>query len=381
MRPIHVVHMISAMPVGGVETNLLRILPRFDPRRFRLSLVVTRERGDLATPLEAAGVPVTLVYQRTRYDPLSLWRMRNHLRAVGATIVHAHMRRANTTAALATLLARTPVCIATEHDMALDKSWRHRLIDRILSFRFQVILGVTKAVCDLNARLTGIPREKYRVMYLGLDLDHLRSGPSKEEARQILGIPFRSPVVGFVGRLHAIKNVDQILRAFALPLLQNVTLVIVGDGPERASCEALVDALGLRSRVYFAGYKGEKDLPLVFASLDALVLASSSEGIATIQMEAMAAGVPVVSTVVGFVAEILRPGEEYIAIPSPTPEAIAQGIREVLNPGRAHALIHSAGRVIQQFSLERQVAFLESLYEELVAGVGCVSSSHNGMVQ
>lgn len=370
--PLNVVHLISAMPVGGVETNLVRVLPRLPKARYKVSLVVTRERGYLADELEAKGVPVHLVHQRTRWDPPSLWRLSRHLRAANCHLLHTHMRRANTSGRVAAMLARTPIRVATEHDMRLDKNWRHDRIDRWLANHTDVILGVTRAVCDINRETAGIPAERFRVMYLGLELDYLAKQPPVATARAALGIPWDGPVIGFVGRLHPIKNVPAIIRALREPGMEAARLAIVGDDSERAPCEALVDELGLRERVVFTGFRD--DLPAVFAAIDVMIMASDSEGIATVQMESMAAGVPVVTTPVGLCAEALRAGVEYVEIPAPTPAAIAAGLREALEPTRAEALRTAGRAAIQRFSIEAQVDFLDRLYQELAAKHGLVPS-------
>ncbi len=365
VRRLTVVHVISALPVGGVETNLLRLLPRIDRTRFDVSLVVTRERGALADPLEAAGIPVTLVHQRTRYSPRSLLRLRRHLRSLPADIVHGHMRRANTSARLAALVGGAPVRIATEHDMCLGKTSRHFLVDRMLARHTDTILGVTKAVCEINARLSGIPRDKFRVMHLGLELDHLADQPSPQQARAALGLPADVPVVGFLGRLHAIKNVDALIRSLAEPALAEAHLALIGDGreTERRPLEDLSRDLHLTGRVHFLGWRS--DLPVVLAALDALVLPSSSEGYSLVQMEALAGGVPLVSTSVGFAAEVLDPGREYVALERPEPALIASGIAEALRPERRRGLIDSGRERIRAFSIDSQARFLESLYLEL----------------
>ncbi len=362
----NIVHVIGAVPYGGVETNLVRVLPRLANHDVRV--VTLREKGDLAPQLEAAGVPVDLVYQRTRYCPLSLWRLRNYFKRHGTEIVHCHMRRANTSGRIAAILAGVPVRIATEHDMRLDKNWRHDLVDRLLARHGDVVLGVTEAVCEINRAHSGIPAEKFRVMYLGLELDRLAQQPSREAARATLGLPPGKPVLGFLGRLHAIKNVPNMIRAMNEPGLENAVLAVVGDGPERGSCERLADELGLRDRVVFPGYRD--DLPTVFAAFDAMLMASDSEGTATVQMEALAAGTPVITTEVGFCAEALAAGEDYIRIPSPAPAGIAAACREALDPARREELKRRGLARIADFGIEAQVAFLDTLYRELAAAHG-----------
>jgi glycosyltransferase involved in cell wall biosynthesis len=374
LRRLRVVHVISALPVGGVETNLLRVLPRIDRGRFEVSLVVTRERGALADRLEAAGIPVTLVYQRTRYSPRSLLRLRNHFRARRADIVHGHMRRANTSARMAALLGGAPVRIATEHDMCLGKTSRHLLVDRILARYTDTILGVTEAVCDMNSRLSGIPRERFRVMYLGLELDRLADQPAPSDARLSLGLPVEAPLVGYLGRLHTIKNVDALIRSLADPALADAHLAVVGDGreSERVRLASDVRELGLSTRVHFLGWRS--DLPVVLAALDVLALPSSSEGIATVQMEALAGGVPLVSTPVGFAAEVLAPGRDYIPVERPEPALLAAGIAEALRPERSAELVEAGRRRIRGFSIDNQARFLESLYLELARSRGLIET-------
>lgn len=366
MRQLRVIHLISALPYGGVETNLHRVLPLLQGDEFKISIVTMREKGDMAPQLEAVGIPVELIYQRTRYSPTSLWQLSRYFKNEQVDIVHCHMRRANTSGRIAAILAGVPIRIATEHDMILGKNWRHHLVDRLLSRYTDAVLGVTKAVNEINHRHAGIPREIMRVMYLGLELDRFAATPPQTKARRTLGIDLdcNEPVVGFIGRLHAIKNVDQLIRAMAEPILRDkkCRLFIVGDGPCRADLEALTDQLSLQERVFFAGFRD--DLPTCYAALDCLVLPSSSEGIATVQMEAMACSVPLVTTPVGFSAEVQTAGKEYIEVDSPTPDLLAKGIAEALNPTRAASLRQAGLESISQFSIQSQANWLRDLYLE-----------------
>jgi glycosyltransferase involved in cell wall biosynthesis len=368
MKPLGVVHIISALPVGGVERNLAQVLPRFDPRAFRTSVVCTRERGALAADLEAAGVPVRLVPFRTRYDPASLWRLRRHLRAEGAEIVHAHMRRANTSGRIGAMLAGVPVRIATEHDLGLGKRPVHYRVDRWLGARSDVVLCVSDAVSEWNRERSGLPAETFRTSRPGIDLAPFRDPPPRGEARRALAIPEDAPVAGFVGRLHAVKNVDAILRAFADPRLAETHLAVAGDGREAEALRALAEALGLAERVHFLGMR--PDMPAVYAALDACVLASTSEGHGLVPVEALAAGVPLVSTPVGVVAEAFRAGRDHIPVAAPDPALLAEGLLAALEPARAEALRRAGRETAERFGLDRQVAEWSALYRELAARRG-----------
>lgn len=370
MRQLNVVHIISALPVGGVERNLLRLLPVLNGDDFRVRVVCTRERGDLAGPIEAAGVPVHLEKLRTRYDPASLRRLAAWLRAEKTDIVQTHMRRANTSGRIAAMLAGVPARIASERNMGTEKNWRHYWVDRLLARWTDAVVGVTQAVCDENRRRTGIPAAKYRAIHTGIDLERFSDMPDRNDARAALGLPADTPVAGFVGRLHPIKNLPAILKALAEPPLAGVVLAVVGDGrPElRNEYETLAKSLGVRERVIFTGFRD--DLPAVYAALDCLVMASHSEGIANAQMEALAARVPLVSTEIGFAAEILTPGTEYVRADSDAPATLAAAMAEALAPDRARLLCEAGAMKIADYSVQRQADRTAALYRELATAHG-----------
>jgi len=380
--PRSVVHVIGALPVGGVERNMIRVLPRLDPARFRVSVVCLRERGDLAAEMEAAGIPVRLVRFRTRLDPASLWRLRRHFLEEKAEIVHCHMRRANTSGRIAGLLAGVPVLIATERDLGLDKTRWHYRIDRWLGRRSACVLCVSKAVLAHEQVRSGLPVSAFRVLYNGLDFAPFENLPPRAEVRAALGLPAEAKVVGALSRLEEIKNLDAVLRAFARPELAGVHLLLAGDGRERGALERLARDLGLGARatdraadpgesgarVHFTGWRS--DLAALYAALDASVLASRSESFANVILESLAAGVPLVSTPVGIAEEALEPGRDWLRVATHDPALLAAALGEALRPERA-AVLREAGRAaVRPFTLEAQARNLAALYDSFSATGG-----------
>jgi glycosyltransferase involved in cell wall biosynthesis len=370
MRKLNVVHVISALPVGGAERNLLRVLPRLDREQFNVRLVTTRERGELADEMEAAGVPVDLVHLRTRYDPASLWRLRGYMKQHAADIVHCHMRRANTAGRIAAVLAGVPIRLAHERDQGLGKNTKHYLVDRLLGHFTDLILTVTKGVAEHQRVRSHLPAEKFRPVYNGLELEKFARLADRNEARAFFKVATDAKVVGCVGRLHEIKNVDQVIRALAQPQLRDVILLLVGDGREREMLEKLSREMQVDDRVVFAGFC--EDLQKIYAALDVSVLASSSEGIANVQLEALAAGVPLVTTPVGIAEEALELGRHYIGVDSADPEKLAVGIAEALLPERADSLRTEGKKAIAGFSIEAQARNIGDIYRELARQHGLI---------
>lgn len=130
---------------------------------------------------------------------------------------------------------------------------------------------------------------------------------SKTAARERLGLPTTGLLIGSVARLDAQKRLDRLLRVLAR-LPDRVHAVLAGDGPERAAIEALVGALGIEDRVRLLGHR--EDTELLYPALDLLVVSSDREGMSNAMLEALAAGVPVVSTPVSGAEDALGPSPD-----------------------------------------------------------------------
>jgi glycosyltransferase involved in cell wall biosynthesis len=365
MKKLNIVHIIGAMPVGGVERNLLRVLPMLDREKFNISMVCIRELGELAPDLEKAGIPVCLKFMKSRYHPVSLWNLAKHLKEVNADIVHCHMRRANTSGRLAAALAGVPIRLAHERDQGLGKNRRHYLIDKIFSMFNGPVLAVTKGTVDYNVERSGISEDKFIVLYNGLEIEKFFEPKNKIEERKKYNLPFDIPIVGSIGRLHKIKDLPLLIRGFAKIDEINgkaPVLMLAGEGKEEEALRDLVDELGIRERVIFLPW--QHDLPSIYSTLDAFVLTSRSEGIANVQLEAAAAGIPLVSTRVGIAAEAYTEGQHYIAVDWEE-QSISDGIKKALEPETSKHLIEQGRIIVKEFTLHKQKERMEELYTRL----------------
>lgn len=183
--------------------------------------------------------------------------------------------------------------------------------------------------------------------------------------RRALGLPAGARTVGAVARLAKQKRFERLLRAVAV-LPADVHCVLAGEGDERPALEALAAELGIAERVHFLGFRG--DVGDVLDALDVHVVCSDREGMANAMLEAMAVGVPVVSTPVSGAEEALEPladGRRPGLIVHPEPEAIAVALRGMLDePGRLAEMSAAAReRVEERFSFE---GFLDR-WERLLA--------------
>ena len=204
---------------------------------------------------------------------------------------------------------------------------------------------------------------RVRVVYDGVRVPPRSGEPGA--VRRALGLPAGARVVGAVARLARQKRFERLLGAVAL-LPADVHCVLAGEGDVRAALEALAAELGIAERVHFLGFRG--DVGDVLDALDVHVVCSDREGMANAMLEAMAAGVPVVSTPVSGAEEALEPlsdGRRPGLVVAPGPAEIAAALRGMLDdPARLAEMAAAAReRVEERFAYE---GFLDR-WERLLA--------------
>jgi glycosyltransferase involved in cell wall biosynthesis len=186
--------------------------------------------------------------------------------------------------------------------------------------------------------------------------------PASANAGATPAFPGRYALV--VGRLVPQKNVALALDALAR--LDDVPLVIAGEGPLRAELEAQATRLGIAQRVMFAGARS--DARQLMREAAAVLVPSRWEGLPLVVLEALAAGTPVVATAVRGMRELLTP-ETAALVPPDDPDALAQALRRILTDDGYASALETAGRALAaRYSEQAMVADYVSLYARLVAG-------------
>lgn len=237
----------------------------------------------------------------------------------------------------------------------------------VLSRMCDGIIVNAAAIRDVLCRVGGVPENKVRVIYNGVDTQVVKrlaesaSGPVRFFPFQLCG----------TGMLTARKRFDLLIRAtwhLAEELgVKEAGTVIVGDGPERRSLEALADRLGIRARIRFAGHL-ENPFPLVAAS-DIFVSASEAEGLSNALLEAMALGKPVVTALAGDAAVAVTDGINGLLWRDRSPKTLAKLLNDLYHsPELRSALGEQAARTVRErYSTERMAKEVAQFCQE-VAG-------------
>ncbi|GBR45315.1 lipopolysaccharide core biosynthesis glycosyl transferase [Neokomagataea tanensis NBRC 106556] len=177
----------------------------------------------------------------------------------------------------------------------------------------------------------------------------------RQEVRMLLGLPETAFLVVAAGRMVREKGFSLLLKAWrGARLTQPATLVLVGDGPERAALEAQAHAA---PDICFLGYR--TDMPELLAAFDAFVLPSEHEPFGLVLLEAMAAGLPVCATAAGGVLDILVDEPESLVQPASV-EALIEGIQRLCACG-------VSSRDMTAWRPEAQVKRLDDFYRTLAA--------------
>lgn len=367
--PLRVLYLMEALRIGGAERGFLRMARALDRERFQPAIGTLLPGGPLEPEIRALGIPIVTFERRARFDLSPISRLARYIRDERIDIIHGMHWLSNLFAELGAWRCRDTAVIGSTVGMVYDDA-RHGsqrlLLDRFCWRRMDVM---TVNAGRLGAYLTerGFPTQRLRVVLNGVDVPDERSlsAESRAAAREQLGVPLDTPLVGIVARLDPVKDHPTFLRAAALvrKQLPSTRFAVVGGGPEKSRLETLADALGIRDAVIFTGEV--PDATRYLPAFDMFVLCSRFEGLPTALLEAGSRALPLVSTPAGGATEVVIEGETGLLAPVGDAERLAARICELLTDRiRAKTLGEAARRhVLTRFSLTVMMAELESIYE------------------
>ena len=299
-------------------------------------------------------------------------------------VVHTHTSKAGMVGRMAALVFNATrsgrnrcVVIHTFHGHVFEGYFSQTVsllvcrIEHVLALATDRIVTISpRQRFDIVERFGVAPDWKVVTIPLGLDLQALVQLPATApDLRQELGIEPDAVVVGYVGRLVPIKDLETLVRAFALALLTipDLYLVVAGDGQGRSRLETLSAGLEIRGRVRFLGWTDR--LTRLYATMDLCALSSVNEGTPVALIEAMAARKAVVATSVGGVPDLVESGVTGLLVPSSDVGRLADAIIRLARAPELRGRMGTAGRqyAAAHHSQERLVSEVERLYHSVLA--------------
>jgi sugar transferase (PEP-CTERM/EpsH1 system associated) len=368
--PIDVVHLAASYDIGGLEMVVLDLVRNADRSRFTPHVVALEGAGTLAPRFAEIGVPVVALQPDGGSPTSGVMALYRYFKRTRPAVVHTHNVKPHLQGTLGAWLAAVPVILNTKHGRNYPVTRTSVLASRVINRRCDCLVAVSADAAEIARTREGFPDDRVRVIRNGIDVQAYR--PAGLSTRPEI----RTRAI-HVARLNAVKDQATLLRAIPkiVAAVPAFTLEIVGDGPERASLEALARELGIAERVHFLGFRD--DIPARLAESGLFILSSKSEGVSLTLLEAMAAGLPIVATRVGGNPEVVDEGRSGLLVPSGNPEALADAVIQLMTDPDLASRFGRAGRVRaeREFDVRQVAATYEALYLELLARRGQLTSS------
>jgi len=363
-----VIYFTDSAAYGGAEQAMLTLMAGLDRKHWHPVLAHHPEPGleHLSRLAQGLGVELWVVPRMGgRYAVIRMVRFAQALRIRQPAVFHAHLNwpLACRYGLVAAALARIPAVVATVH-LFSDVPWRRSVyVQRLLSTRIDRYVAVSD---DMARRLRAtfrLPARGVPVVRNGICLARYHRPPNNG-LRDVWWGGKEEPIILTAARLDLQKGHSYLLQAAVL--VPKARFVLAGDGPLRGMLEAQAAALGVADRIVFLGQRD--DVPALLASCDLFVLPSLFEGLPLSILEAMAAGKPIIATMIGGTNEAIRHGENGILVPPADPVALAAAIRTLLaDPALARRMaVAGEFRARKEFDASVMVERVTGIYNELL---------------
>ena len=390
--PISVVRIITRLNIGGPSIQATRLTSALAGHGFQTTLIHGRlgeGEGDMSYLIAPGSRVIYLDTLRRPLSPLNdlraLFRIYGELKRARPAIVHTHMAKAGLLGRLAAALynfrrgrGERARVVHTYHGHVLEGYFSAAMtgvfitLERLLARASDRIVAISPAIeGELRDGFRIGRADQYRVVPLGFDLSSFAAvdDAARVKARSKLAIPESADVISTVGRLTAIKQHRLFLDTIARVAAErpHVIALIAGDGELRSELEGYAAQLTIADRVRFLGWR--RDLATIYAATDVFLLTSRNEGTPVALIEAMASGVPGVSTDVGGVKDVITSDAVGARVANGDAGALAAPIVRYLGDRtqRRDAGVRARAAVLDRYSIDRLVYDIAVLYRDLLA--------------
>jgi glycosyltransferase involved in cell wall biosynthesis len=370
---ISVCHVAEGCAWAGAEVQvatLLRALSKCP--EIDLHAIVLHE-GRLAHELRCFGIAVEVVSEQRKSFHRVISECSTFVRSRNIQVLHSHNYKENLIAVSLSRSGSVRHLVRTEHGhpepysvIRNPKHWCVLIADRLTArLTAAQIISVSSDIGEYWKKHAN-PRN-VTVLHNAVDLERVCSNFSPMEAKQRLGIPSDSFVVGIAARLECIKRHDLFIGTakYLSERIPKSDFVIAGGGRQKESLQRLIVKSGLQERVALLGERN--DSYDVLRAMDILLICSDHEGIPMVMLEAMALGVTVVSRKVGGIPEVIRDGVNGILVPSDSPADLGNACLDVFKKPhlRDNLTKIACDEIHRKYSAEKHARTTVELYQSL----------------
>ena len=388
-RKMKICHVITRMIVGGAQENTLLTIKGHIEKGHEVVLVTgfsPGREGELLKNVEMPPFKIVEIPEMVREvspfkDLKALRKLREYFKKEKFDVVHTHSSKAGIIGRIAARQAGVPVVVHTVHGQAFhayEKPWKKLLYitaERIAAKYCDKIYAVAQAMIDQCVDAKVAPREKYMVVYSGMDTAAFANAGRNMELRQKLGIPENAKVIVTVARLFPMKGYEEMLPAAARLVKEfpDLHFLPVGDGPMYDELQKQIADLGLTGNFHFAGLVPPHEVCDYIAQADLLWHLSLHEGLPRAVVQALAVGIPAIGYKLDGTPEVVLNGRTgYVTAPQDVDAVVARS-RELLNDAALRAEMGKNGKdlVIERFAWRRMADILEEEFLMLLKEKSC----------
>ncbi len=371
---MRVMLLVHGLPVGGTERVVVDLCRWLRGRKVQVLVACLDELGAFGEMLQADGVPTAQLHRQPGFDFGLPGRIAELAGRERIDVIHAHQYTPFFYGVMARYRTRCPL-LFTEHGRFFPDlpSTKRRIFNRTVGRRVDGITAVSDGVKQALVAVERLPEERIEVLHNGLDVTGfaLPDG-ARERLLAEWGVPVDAPVVGTVARLNSIKNQAMLIRAFARARrsVADAHLLMVGDGDERANLQQLAHSHQVGEAVHFTGE--QTDVPHWLACMNVFALSSLSEGMPMTLLEAMAAGLPILTTDVGGINEMLHRDTEALMTDRDDEAGFAKALTRLLTDVDVRQRLGRSGRarLERDFSLDVIGERYLAIYRQMLDGGG-----------
>jgi glycosyltransferase involved in cell wall biosynthesis len=361
-----ILHIIPTFDRAGAEKQLLVLAAGLPRGEFDVHVCALTRGGPLLAEFQAAGIPATVIGKRMKADPVTFTRLVRHIRQLQPDIVHTWVFAAGSYGRAAARLAGVKHLVAGEYCVDRWKSTWQWTTDLILKCYTERYVANSPAIRDYCAE-HGLPADRFVVIPNGV-APAQPSNVTRAELLHELQCPQDARLIGVVGRLWPQKRVKDLIWAADLlrVLHNNLRLLVIGDGPERATLERFARLASDLDHIRFLGHRD--DVWRIMPHLDVFWNGSGYEGQPNAVMEAMAAGIPVIASDIPGNRELIIHGESGLLVPIAGRAARARSTDQIFTDPALAARVGAAGqrRMLEHFSIEQNIERHAQMYREML---------------
>lgn len=382
--PIKIINLLSRMNIGGPSVHAVLLTKYLNDKDFTSMLVsgiLSEGEGDMSYLVDQYQIEHRTIKTLQREispvdDVKAIIELYKLFKKEKPQIVHSNLAKAGMVGRLAAWLAGVPVILHTYHGHVFSgyfssfKTSIYILIEKYIALLSTKIISVSemikKDICSVY-KITS--EKKVAVIPLGFELEKMESlDQYRGTFRTRFSIPQDAPVIGIVGRITGIKNHELFVDIANILLQQNrsIHFLIVGDGDLRKEIEEKVSILDIAENIHFTGWITET--AKMYADLDMMLLTSKNEGTPVTVIEAMYYKIPVISSNVGGLSDLIDNTRTGFLINSLNAEDYIQDILKLVGSDLEREKMSQAAHefIIDNFSINRLIADIRGLYTHLL---------------